>query len=45
VEAEAFMSMVYGAMITARAYGDPKVFSDIVENGLKRLVRKAGKVA
>ncbi|HEY9131889.1 MAG TPA: TetR/AcrR family transcriptional regulator [Dyella sp.] len=37
-EAEAFMAMVYGAMLAARAYGDPKVFADIVASGLKRLV-------
>jgi TetR/AcrR family transcriptional repressor of nem operon len=36
-EAESFMAMVYGAMLTARAYGDPRVFADIVANGLKRL--------
>ncbi|MFZ0869083.1 MAG: TetR/AcrR family transcriptional regulator [Rhodanobacter sp.] len=36
-EAEAFMAMVYGAMLAARAYGDPRVFSDIVASGLKRL--------
>lgn len=35
-EAEAFMAMVYGAMLAARAYGDPKVFGDIVANGLSR---------
>lgn len=35
-EAEAFMAMVYGAMLAARAYGDPKVFSEIVANGLSR---------
>lgn len=39
LEAESFMSMVYGAMLAARAYGDPKVFADIVENGLKKLLR------
>ena len=37
-EAEAFMAMVYGAMLAARAYGDAKVFSDIVAGALKRLV-------
>lgn len=37
-EAESFMAMVYGAMLAARAYGDPKVFADIVANGLKKLV-------
>jgi TetR/AcrR family transcriptional repressor of nem operon len=40
-EAESFMAMVYGAMLTARAYGDPKVFADIVANGLKRLASSA----
>ncbi len=40
-EAEAFMAMVYGAMLAARAYGDPKVFSGIVATGLSRLTRKA----
>ncbi|MGQ4659605.1 TetR family transcriptional regulator [Lysobacter sp. F6437] len=39
LEAESFMSMVYGAMLTARAQGEPKVFADIVEHGLKRLLR------
>jgi TetR/AcrR family transcriptional repressor of nem operon len=36
-EAEAFMAMVYGAMLAARAYGDAKVFSDIVAGALRRL--------
>lgn len=36
-EAEAFMATVYGAMLAARAYGDAKVFSDIVASALKRL--------
>jgi TetR/AcrR family transcriptional regulator, transcriptional repressor for nem operon len=36
-EAELFMATVYGAMLAARAYGDPKVFADIVANGLNRL--------
>lgn len=39
LEAESFMSIVYGAMLTARAYGEPKVFAEIVGNGLKRLLR------
>lgn len=38
LEAESFMSLVYGAMLTARAYGEPKVFSDIVDNGLRKLL-------
>lgn len=37
-EAETFMATVYGAMLAARAYGDPKVFGDIVASGLNRLV-------
>lgn len=45
-EAEMFMAMVYGAMLAARACGDPQVFSDIVTNGLSRLApsdqRKTG---
>jgi TetR/AcrR family transcriptional repressor of nem operon len=36
-EAEAFMAMVYGAMLAARAYGDAQVFSDIVASALNRL--------
>lgn len=40
-EAEVFMAMVYGAMLAARAYGDPQVFSDIVANGLNRLAPTA----
>ena len=36
-EAEAFMAMVYGAMLAARAYGEAKVFSDIVAGALRRL--------
>ena len=35
-EAEAFMAMVYGAMLAARAYGSPGIFGDIVANGLSR---------
>jgi len=42
VEAEAFMSIVYGAMLTARAYGEPKVFAEIVQSGLKKLLRPPG---
>lgn len=36
-EAESFMAMVYGAMLAARAYNDPKVFGEIVATGLNRL--------
>lgn len=38
-EAEAFMALVYGAMLAARAYGDAKVFSSIVATGLNLLMR------
>lgn len=45
-EAESFMALVYGAMLAARAYGDPKVFADVVANGLKKLApSRAGKAA
>jgi TetR/AcrR family transcriptional repressor of nem operon len=41
LEAETFMSTVYGAMLAARAYGDPKVFPQIVDNSFNRLLRRA----
>ncbi|WP_426700989.1 TetR/AcrR family transcriptional regulator [Rhodanobacter sp. Col0626] len=37
-EAEAFISLVYGAMLTARAYGDASKFADVARGGLRRLV-------
>ncbi|MDH0748881.1 TetR/AcrR family transcriptional regulator [Pseudomonas sp. GD03842] len=37
-EAEAFMAAVHGAMLSARAYGDPKVFGTIVEPLVGRLI-------
>jgi len=37
-EAESFMSIVYGAMLTARAYGEPAKFSQIVQGALRRLL-------
>lgn len=37
-EAESFMSVVYGAMLTARAYGSPEKFAQIVQGALKRLL-------
>jgi TetR/AcrR family transcriptional repressor of nem operon len=40
LEAEAFMATVYGAMLTARASGEPKVFADIVGHGLNNLLRR-----
>jgi TetR/AcrR family transcriptional repressor of nem operon len=42
-EAESFMAMVYGAMLAARAYGDPKIFGEIVATGLNRLTSKPRK--
>ncbi|MGY3615167.1 TetR/AcrR family transcriptional regulator [Bradyrhizobium sp. USDA 10063] len=37
VEAEAFMATVHGAMLSARAYGDPKMFGTITAPLLDRL--------
>jgi TetR/AcrR family transcriptional repressor of nem operon len=37
VEAEAFMATVHGAMLSARAYGDPKIFGVILAPVLQRL--------
>jgi TetR/AcrR family transcriptional repressor of nem operon len=37
VEAEAFLATVYGAMLSARAYGKPEVFSMILAPALDRL--------
>lgn len=39
-EAEAFMAMVYGAMLVARAYATPTTFADIVDLEFKRLLAK-----
>jgi len=38
-EADAFLSAVYGAMLSARAFGDPARFAVIVETLLSRVVR------
>jgi TetR/AcrR family transcriptional repressor of nem operon len=38
-EADAFMSAVYGAMLSARALGDPGRFGSVVETLLSRVVR------
>ena len=38
-EADAFMSAVYGAMLSARAFGDPGRFAAVVETLLSRVVR------
>lgn len=37
-EAEGFMATVHGAMLSARAYGDPKIFGVITDPLLKRLL-------
>lgn len=37
-EAEAFMATVHGAMLSARAYGDPEMFGAITEPLMDRLV-------
>lgn len=37
VEAEVFLATVYGAMLSARAYGTPEVFSTILAPALNRL--------
>jgi TetR/AcrR family transcriptional regulator, transcriptional repressor for nem operon len=39
VEAETFMAIVHGAMLSARAYGDPKTFGTILNPLLDRLAR------
>jgi TetR/AcrR family transcriptional repressor of nem operon len=41
VEAEAFLATVYGAMLSARAYGKPEVFPMILEPALHRLTPTA----
>jgi TetR/AcrR family transcriptional regulator, transcriptional repressor for nem operon len=38
-EADAFMSAIYGAMLSARAFGDPQRFTDITETLLSRVLR------
>ncbi|MFG1420522.1 TetR/AcrR family transcriptional regulator [Roseixanthobacter liquoris] len=37
-EAETFMATVHGAMLSARAYGDPAIFSTITKPLIERLV-------
>jgi len=37
-EAEGFMATVHGAMLSARAYGDPAVFATITQPLIERLV-------
>lgn len=36
IEAETFMATVHGAMISARAYGEPEIFGAIVRRALER---------
>jgi TetR/AcrR family transcriptional repressor of nem operon len=38
-EAEAFMATVHGAMLSARAYGDPKIFGAVTGPLLERLAQ------
>ena len=40
-EAEAFMATVHGAMLSARAYGDPKIFGVVTGPLLERLAPQA----
>lgn len=41
VEAEAFMATVHGAMLSARAYGDPAMFAVVTDPLLERLTPTA----
>jgi TetR/AcrR family transcriptional repressor of nem operon len=36
-EAEAFMATVYGAMLTSRAFGNPRMFAAVVGGMVSRL--------
>jgi TetR/AcrR family transcriptional repressor of nem operon len=40
-EAEAFMATVHGAMLSARAYGDPKIFGGVTGPLLERLAPRS----
>ncbi|PYE89980.1 TetR/AcrR family transcriptional regulator [Phyllobacterium leguminum] len=40
-EAEAFMATVHGAMLSARAYGDPKIFALVTAPLLERLAPRS----
>jgi TetR/AcrR family transcriptional regulator, transcriptional repressor for nem operon len=40
-EAEAFMATVHGAMLSARAYGDPKIFGGVTGRLLGRLAPRS----
>jgi TetR/AcrR family transcriptional repressor of nem operon len=39
-EAEAFMATVHGAMLSARAYGDGRIFGVVIHPLLERLIRR-----
>ncbi len=39
-EAKAFMATVHGAMLSARAYGDPEVFAAVVQSLMHRLTSR-----
>ncbi|MFE5318160.1 TetR/AcrR family transcriptional regulator [Paenibacillus sp. NPDC056579] len=39
-EAETFMATVHGAMLSARAYGDPKIFGVVTDTLLERLASR-----
>jgi TetR/AcrR family transcriptional repressor of nem operon len=39
-EAETFMATVHGAMLSARAYGDPKIFGVVIGPLLERLAKR-----
>ena len=41
-EAEAFMATVHGAMLSARAYDDPKIFSSVTGSLMDRLAKPVG---
>jgi TetR/AcrR family transcriptional repressor of nem operon len=40
-EAMAFMAVVHGAMLAARAYGDAQIFAAIMDPALKHLAPQA----
>jgi TetR/AcrR family transcriptional repressor of nem operon len=40
-EAETFMATVHGAMLSARAYGDPKVFGAITQPLIERFITRS----
>jgi TetR/AcrR family transcriptional repressor of nem operon len=40
-EAKAFMATVHGAMLSARAFGEPKMFLSIVQPSIDRITRAA----